>query len=48
LDKKAPNLWATDTGSEGRLQVNKNEINLELDLKDEEFRYNGFNKEIKL
>jgi hypothetical protein len=48
LDKRAPNLWATDTGSEGRFHVNRNEINLELELKDEVFKYCGFNKEIKL
>jgi hypothetical protein len=48
LDKKAPNLWSTDTGSEGVFDIRGDEMNLELNLKDEEFRFSGFNKEIKL
>jgi hypothetical protein len=48
LDKKAPNIWATDTGSEGVFDIRGDEMNLELNLKDEEFRFSGFNKEIKL
>jgi hypothetical protein len=40
--------WFKETGSEGEFHVNRNTIDLELNLKDEEFRSSGFNKEIKL
>ena len=40
--------WFKDTGSEGTFHVDINTIDLELNLKDEEFRSSGFYKEIKL
>ena len=40
--------WFKETGSEGEFHVNRNTIDLELNLKDEEFRSSGFHKEIKL
>ena len=40
--------WFQDTGSEGEFHVNRSTIDLELNLKDEEFRSSGFHKEIKL
>jgi hypothetical protein len=48
LDKKSSKLWIQDRGSEGEFHVNRNTIDLELNLKDEEFRSSGFHKEIKL
>jgi len=48
LDKKTSKSWWQDQGSEGEFHVNRNTIDLELKLKDEEFRFSGFNKEIKL
>jgi hypothetical protein len=40
--------WFQDTGSEGEFHVNRSTIDLELNLKDEEFRSSGVHKEIKL
>ena len=40
--------WFKETGSEGEFHVNRDTIDLELNLKDEEFRFSGFYKEIKL
>jgi len=49
LDKKTTsNFWNKDQGSEGEFHVNRNTIDLDISLKDEEFRSSGFNKEIKL
>ena len=48
LDKKISKSWSQDQGSEGEFHVNRNTIDLELNLKDEEFRSSGFHKEIKL
>jgi hypothetical protein len=48
LDKKISKSWSQDQGSEGEFHVNRNTIDLELKLKDEEFRSSGFHKEIKL
>ena len=48
LDKKTSKFWWQDQGSEGEFHVNRNTIDLELNLKDEEFRSSGFHKEIKL
>lgn len=48
LDKNTSQSWWQDQGSEGEFHVNRNTIDLELNLKDEEFRYSGFHKEIKL
>ena len=48
LDKKTSKSWWQDQGSEGEFHVNRNTIDLELNLKDEEFRSSGFHKEIKL
>ena len=48
LDKKTSKSWWQDQGSEGEFHVNRNTIDLELKLKDEEFRSSGFHKEIKL
>jgi hypothetical protein len=48
LDKKSSKYWYNDQGSEGEFHVNRNTIDLELNLKDEEFRSSGFHKEIKL
>lgn len=48
LDKKSSKQWIQDQGSEGEFHVNRNTIDLELNLKDEEFRSSGFHKEIKL
>ena len=48
LDKKTSKVWWQDQGSEGEFHVNRNTIDLELNLKDEEFRSSGFHKEIKL
>jgi hypothetical protein len=42
------NGWSREAGSEGNFNVNRNKIDLELNLRDEEFRYSGFHKEIKL
>jgi hypothetical protein len=40
--------WASENGSEGTFDVDRVRIDIELNLKDEEFRYSGFHKEIKL
>jgi hypothetical protein len=49
LDKKiTSNYWFIDQGSEGEFHVNRNTIDLDISLKDEEFRSSGFHKEIKL
>ena len=49
LDKKiTSNYWFIDQGSEGEFHVNRNGIDLDISLKDEEFRSSGFHKEIKL
>jgi hypothetical protein len=42
------NGWSREDGSEGNFNVNRNKIDLELNLRDEEFKYSGFHKEIKL
>lgn len=42
------NGWSGEAGSEGNFNVNRNKIDLELNLRDEEFGYSGFHKEIKL
>ena len=42
------NGWSRGTGSEGNFNVDRNKIDLELNLRDEEFKYSGFHKEIKL
>lgn len=47
LDRKEVG-WYKDTGSEGEFHVGKNTIDLDLNVKDEEFKYSGFHKEIKL
>ena len=48
LDKKTSKFWHKDQGSEGVFDIRGDEMNVNINLKDEEFRSSGFNKEIKL
>lgn len=47
LDKKAFG-WYKETGSEGTFHVDRNTIELGIEMKEEEFKSSGFHKEIKL
>jgi hypothetical protein len=42
------NGWSREAGSEGNFNVDRNKIDLELNIRDEVLKYSGFHKEIKL
>ena len=42
------NGWNRETGSEGEFHVDRNTVDLKLNIRDEEFKSSGFHKEIKL